>query len=292
MRNLLILTAFLVLGINISYALTVGPAKIEFVTNPGETINFNLFVRNDSEWDSEYFISIEGFSEINGEIKFFENPLEKDWFKIQDKLFLKSKEDVQIPVEINIPSHAQPGGHFLAIWVSGGSTSKEKGQVGIIGRVASLIFINVKGNAIYRANISKFEAKKFVWKFPVKFVYLIKNEGNTYIKPKGYINIKNILGKNVAVLPINSKEFHILPGTEKRLETEWQGEFAFGVYKAVFDMIYGENNNLNFDYWFVFLNLNYLIIILILVIFVIFILPLLVKKYNAYIIKKYTQKDE
>jgi hypothetical protein len=291
-KKLFFLIFPLIIFTSFTEALTVGPAKIEFTSNPGDTLNFNLFIRNDSDWDSKYYIAIEGFTDVSGERKFFENPPEKDWVEIQKEVFLKSKEDIQIPVRINIPQSAPPGGHFLAIWVGSGAPKKEAGQVGIVARVGALVFINVRGNAIYKASISKFETQRVVWNFPVKFSYLIKNEGNTYITPKGFVDIKNIFGKEVASLPINPKELQILPNTEKLLETEWQGNFAFGIYKVVFDMNYGENNSLNFSYWFVFLNVKYLMIILILIVFVVFILPILIRKYNAYIIKKYAQKNE
>ncbi|MEM5815789.1 MAG: hypothetical protein QXL14_01960 [Candidatus Aenigmatarchaeota archaeon] len=294
-KQLLILISPLILFlviINYSYALTVGPAKIEFTANPGDVLDFNLFIRNDSDWDSKFYITVEGFTDVGGERKFFENPPEKDWVNVQKEFSLKAKEDIQIPVKINIPQAAPPGGHFLAIWVGSGAPKTEAGQVGIIARVGALVFINVRGNAIYKATIAKFDAKRIVWDFPVKFAYLIKNEGNTYITPRGYIDIKNIFGKEVASLPINPKELQILPNAERLLETEWQGKFAFGIYKAIFNMNYGENNSLNFNYWFIFLNIYYIAVIVALIIFVVFVLPILIRKYNAYIIRKYTQKHE
>lgn len=291
MKKLLLIITLIVL-INFADALTVGPAKIEFTANPGDVLDFNLFIRNDSDWDSDYYLSVEGFTDVNGERKFFENPPQKDWFEFQEKVFLKAKEDTQIPVKIKIPQSAPPGGHFLAIWVGTSAPKKEAGQVGVVSRVGALIFINVRGNAIYKAEILKFNAKRVVWNFPVKFAYIIKNDGNTYITPKGFIDIKNIFGKEVASLPVNPRELQILPQTQKNLETEWQGKFAFGIYQAVFNMNYGENNSLNFNYWFVFLNIKYLIVVLLIIVFVIFVLPVLIRKYNAYIIKKYAQKNE
>lgn len=293
MKKLFALIFLSIIIVNFANALTVGPAKIEFTANPGETLTFNLFIRNDSDWDERYYIVVEGFTDVQGERKFFENPPEKDWVVIQEKeIFLKSKDDIQIPVKINIPESAPPGGHFLAIWAGTGAPKKEAGQVGIAARVGSLVFINIRGNAIYKATISKFDAKRIVWNFPVKFSYLIKNKGNTYITPRGFIDIKNIFGKDVASLPINPRGLQILPNTEKTLETEWDGKFAFGIYKAVFNMNYGENNSLNFNYWFIFLNVGYLILLLALIIFFVFILPILIRKYNAYIIRKYSQKNE
>ncbi|MCS7200859.1 MAG: hypothetical protein NZ822_01770 [Patescibacteria group bacterium] len=290
--NLGVCFLLLFLGYSISQAITVGPAKIEFTVNPGETLTFNLFVRNDSEYDTVYFLSLEGFTEINGEKKFFVDPPEKNWFNFPTKINLSAKADVQIPVAITVPNDAPPGGHFLVIWVSSGAPQIEKGQVGIVGRVGALIFINVRGNAIYRAEVSKFLANRVAWSFPVKFSYIIKNNGNTYIRPTGYVDIKNILGKTVASLPINPKEFQILPNTEKTLETQWEGPTAFGIYRAFFNMGYGESSNLNFTYWFLFLNVKWLAIIFAIVIFIIFVLPFLVRKYNSWIIEKYKSRNE
>lgn len=290
MKRLLILfLIFFGILVNFSYALTVGPAKIEFTVDPEQTLNFNLFIRNDSDFDTNYYLSVEGFTEVSGEKKFFENPPEKSWFEIQKSVFLKAKEDIQIPVKINVPRNAPPGGHFLAIWVGTGAPQKEAGQIGIVSRVGALVFINVRGDTLYRASIEKFEFKKIVYNFPVKFSYIIKNQGNTYLKPDGYIEIKNIFGKRVASLPVNPKELQILPNTEKTLETEWQGKSAFGIYRVLLTMNYGENNKINLSSWLIFLYSKYLIITIILVIFIVFIVPKLIQRYNEYIIKKYSQ---
>ncbi|GIW66878.1 MAG: hypothetical protein KatS3mg095_0776 [Candidatus Parcubacteria bacterium] len=267
------------------FALTVGPAKLEFTTDPGQVLEFSLFVRNDSDYDTKYQIVVEGFTEENGERKYIENPPEASWVEKPESIFLKAKEDTNVPIKINVPKDAPPGGHFLVFWLS---TKPEGGQVAIVQRVGALVFINVSGNAIYKAYISELKAQKIAWSFPVKFTYTIKNEGNTYITPRGDIEIKNIFGRLIADLPINPRELQILPNTSKNFEQEWKAAFAFGIYKAVFNLEYANNRN-SLTYWFAFIHLKTLLIILIVLIFVIFVLPRLIKRYNEWVIKKYTQ---
>ncbi|GBD34351.1 hypothetical protein HRbin35_00063 [bacterium HR35] len=270
---------------NSVFALTVGPAKLEFTTDPGQVLEFSLFVRNDSDYDSKYQIIVEGFTEENGERKYITNPPEASWVEAPKDIFIKAKEDTNVPIKINVPKDAPPGGHFLVLWVS---TKPEGGQVAIVTRVGALVFINVSGKAIYKAYISELKAPKIAFDFPVKFSYVIKNEGNTYITPKGNIEIKNIFGRLIADLPINPRELQLLPNTSKNFEQEWKAPFAFGIYKAIFNLEYANSRN-SLNYWFVFIHLKALIILMIIFVFVVFVLPRLIKKYNEWVIKRYMQ---
>ncbi len=286
---LLLLVVLLLLSYNSFskpvFALTVGPAKLEFTTDPGQVLEFSLFVRNDSDYDEKYQIVVEGFTEEGGERKYIQNPPEASWVEKPESIFLKAKEDTNIPIKINVPKDAPPGGHFLVFWLS---TKPEGGQVAIVQRVGALVFINVSGNVIYKANIAELKAPKFAFNFPVKFAYKIKNEGNTYITPKGDIEIKNIFGRLIANLPINPRELQVLPNTLKDFEQEWKANFALGIYRAIFNLEYA-NNRSSLTYWFVFIHLKTLIIILIALVFIIFVLPRFVKRYNEWVIKKYAQ---
>lgn len=198
---------------------------------------------------------------------------------------------IEVPVVINVPQDAPPGGHFLAIGF-GTMPAKQKGSGVAIGvNVLSLVYINVSGDRIDKISVSEFNAKKVYFGFPVKFAYKIKNEGNTYVRPTGDIEINNIFGRLVANLKVNERELQILPGKEKVLENEWNTNFAFGPYKAKFNIYYGLNQsqNLVFNYWFFVFPIKAVIIALLLIIFVFFILPRLVRKYNEYIIRKAMQ---
>jgi len=283
------------LAFNFSYAVTIAPAKIEFNVNPGEEIKFSIYTRNDGEADTYLYSLVKGFTEDEAGTKIWvEDAPEIEWVKIPAKVSAPPGEMIEVPVVINVPQDAPPGGHFLAIGF-GTAPAKQKGSRISIGvNVLSLVYINVSGNRIDKISVSEFNAKKVYFGFPVKFAYKIKNEGNTYVRPTGDIEISNVFGRLVANLKVNERELQILPGKEKVLENEWINNFAFGPYKAKFNIYYGLNQskNLVFDYWFFMFPIKAVIIVLLLIIFVFFILPRLIRKYNEYIIRKALQNKQ
>jgi hypothetical protein len=292
---LLIIIGISLIVFNFSYAVTIAPAKIEFNVNPGEEIKFSIYTRNDGEAAGELYSIVKGFTEDEAGTKIWiEDAPEIEWVKIPEKVSAPPGEMIEVPVVINVPQDAPPGGHFLAIGF-GTAPAKQKGSGISIGvNVLSLVYINVSGNRIDKISVSEFNAKKVYFGFPVKFAYKIKNEGNTYVRPTGDIEISNIFGRLVANLKVNERELQILPGKEKVLENEWKTNFAFGPYKAKFNIYYGLNQskNLVFNYWFFMFSIKAIIITLLLIIFVFLILPRLIRKYNEYIIRKALQNKQ
>jgi hypothetical protein len=283
------------LAFNFSYAVTIAPAKIEFNVNPGEEIKFSIYTRNDGEAVAYLYSVVKGFTEDEAGTKIWvEDAPEIEWVKIPEKVSAPPGEMIEVPVVINVPQDSPPGGHFLAIGF-GTMPEKQKGSGVAIGvNVLSLVYINVSGNRIDKISVSEFNAKKVYFSFPVKFGYKIKNEGNTYVRPTGEVEISNVFGKLVANLKVNERELQILPGKEKGLENEWKTNFAFGPYKAKFNINYGLNQsqNLVFNYWFFMFPVKAIIIALALIIFVFFIFPRLVRNYNEYIIRKAMQNKQ
>jgi len=276
------------LDLNLSYALTVAPAKIEFNVNPGETLNFEIFVRNDQNYDVNLYSEIEGFTEEGTTKVFLGKVPEIEWVEIEKKVFLKAGDSTNIPVKIKVPQDAPPGGHFLVIWIGTIPAQSAGTGVGMSVRVGSLIYINVAGNVIEKISIQNFKAPKIAFSFPVKFRYSILNEGNTYVRPVGDVEIKNLFGRLVANLKVNSKELQILPGKSKDFEDVWENTFAFGPYQAVYRIQYGQNKELNFNYWFFVLPIKIFVLTIVVLAFAIFVLPRLIHKYNQWIIQKYS----
>jgi hypothetical protein len=289
---LLIIIGISLLSFNFSYAVTIAPAKVEFNVNPGEEIKFSIYTRNDGEAATYLYSIVKGFTEDDGGTKIWiKDAPEREWIKIPEKVSAPAGEMIEVPVTISVPQDAPPGGHFLAVGF-GTAPAKQKGSGIAIGvNVLSLVYINVSGNRIDKISVSEFNAKKVYFNFPIKFSYKIKNEGNTYIRPTGDIEISNVFGRLVSDLKVNERELQILPAKEKVFENQWITNFAFGPYKAKFNIYYGLNQsqNLVFNYWFFVFPIKAIIITLLLIIFIFFILPRLIRKYNEYIIRKAMQ---
>jgi len=276
-------------------ALTVSPAKTELNVNPGDSLILEFVVKNDSLENASIYPRVTGFSEDESGTKLFlENVPEIEWISLPKEILLTPEQESKINAKIDIPQNAPPGGHFLAVGFSTIPPKEEGSNRGVaIGiNVVGLVYINVSGKTIEKASISNFELKKFILNLPLKFKFSVKNEGNTYIRPLGEIVIKNVFGQKSGAILINPRELQILPGKEKYLENIWNPKFAFGPYKINFLMNYGSGGSIHFEKWVFIASLNQIVISLVILLFLVFGVPALVKKYNKWVISKYSDKNK
>ncbi len=273
---------------NFAYGLTIAPAKIEFDANPGDEIKFSIYTRNDGDLGEYAYSIVKGFSEDGGGGKIFiEDAPEISWVQIPEKVAVPLNQMIEVPVVIKVPENAPSGGHFLAVGF-GSFPKVQESKVGVGVNVLGLVYINVSGNRFDKISISELLFKNFYFSLPVNFSYKIKNDGNTYVRPVGDIEIRNVFGKLVANLKINERELQILPNIEKTMENSWKTNFAFGPYKATFNILYGPNKDLTLkqDHWFFVLPLNILAVLIFILILIIWIIPWLIRKYNKWVISR------
>ena len=273
----------------IAGAVTVGPVRLEYSVDPGKTINGELFLLNETNEKATFYPSFERFTEDNGQKIFSkENSDLVTWFKIPSAVVLNPGESKQIPVAINVPKNASPGGHFAVMWWGTAPPSEAGKQVSIVTRAGILVYLRVSGNIVESAEISSFRANsRFYTKFPISFSLLFKDTGNVALKPGGEITVSNIFGVVKIVLPVNNDGANVLPQSSKRFVSQWENsEFLIGPYKATINLTYGESKKtISQTYWFFAVSRNFIYILLGLII-VLFFIPKAIKKYNRWIIKK------
>jgi hypothetical protein len=275
------------------YAITVGPAKIEYKANPGEKINDRLVIINDSQTNQTFYAAFEKFTEVNGEKKFLpsEPTALSEWFKMEKTVTLKPGEQKNIPFTIDIPENAPPGGHFAVIWW--GTAPNDSKQVSIVTRAGILVYLEVSGEINEKGSVTAFSLpynKKIVFELPNDFIVNFKNEGNTYLKPKGEITIRNLFNNKIAAYKVNNKERIIFPNNSQILNIAPQfteTPFALGLYKATLALSWGEKDN-HFNKTFNFIVFPWKTI---LVAFIILLITFLIffkgiRKYNQWIINK------
>lgn len=275
------------------FAVTVGPAKIEYRADPGEIIGSTLVLINDSDGPQTLYSAFEKFTEVGGEKKFLPGePTElAHWITLPKNVMLGPGEQRQVPVTIKIPKNAPPGGHFAVIWW--GTASPDAKQVSIVTRAGILVFLRISGEVNESAELLKFSAdrgKFFFGKMPENFVVLFKNNGNTYQKPKGEIFVKNIFGGKIVDFGVNEIDMILLPDTENTLRIAKKFEkapFAFGFYKADLSLRWGEKpESAEKSVWFFVFPWKEALGggVLLILLFLIFTRG--IKKYNAWIINK------
>ncbi len=179
--------------------------------------------------------------------EFSEGKTLAEWITVPDTPFVIPPESsVQIPVQVNVPEDAAPGGHFAAILV--GTRPPEgtkKQQVSTSQIVTSLFFVRIAGDVIEKGDVRTFVAEdSFVDTPQVTFTIRFENKGNVHLLPQGQIVITNMWGKERGVVPINYRTNfgNVLPNSIRKFEFTWKGEQSFtdiGRYKAELTLGYG-----------------------------------------------------
>lgn len=283
MKKLIIFTVLFVLELALfpcqSSALTISPAKIILSADPGERVETQMRVRNDTDRITTFYPAFESYSTKGGEEPVFSK---QDyglptWIKTDpSELTLGYKETGVVSVIIDVPKDAEPGGHYATLFWSPAPPEGKGTGVGIVTRVGALVLLDLSGDVVVSGELSNFKANKtFFNRLPVSFTYSLENKGTVHLGPEGKIVIKNILGKTSAILDANPAKSHVLPGDTRTFPAaNWEPEggmpkiegkgfftdikrelkgFAFGYYRAHISVEYGKeeikNSQASFGFW-------------------------------------------
>jgi len=238
--------------------LTVYPARQFLEVNPGERTSVAVNFVNQAKEPVSGFIKIVDFivRDNQGTPELIENNftapekyMASNWFKTNyDKVTLPANEKVTIQAQIDVPKNANPGGKYVAIYFQSQPTQIQKNTenqletgTGIFPRLASLIYIKVKGPIKESAFITKFQPKQPFFEYgPVEIETEILNRGDYHISPKGEIVLTNIFGKVVEKSVL--KEANIFPETTRTFKNVLGDKWMIGKYRASLTAVYGEKN--------------------------------------------------
>ncbi len=319
----------MLLGLMIPFAsdaVTVSPPLLEIEAAKGDIINQSIKVRNEGADTVTYYISAQKFiaSGEKGRPGFVSTAVEDvdlaSWIKFNyDNITIPGGQSVEIPFTITVPNFAGPGGHYAAIFLSTlpPESVAAGSQVAIASRIGTLVLLRIAGEVNESAELAEFSAGSDSYaSLPVDFSVRIKNNGNVHIKPVGAIVIKNMFGSVAGTVAVNDKGGNILPDSMRKFDKEenvvwvknskavgattfWgkyleeKENYAFGKYTAHLALSYGTAGR-KLTAATTFWVIPWHVIAVNLVVLVLFIIAiyLLVKKYNAWILKKYGKKAE
>lgn len=316
---LVLITVFGILPNTVS-AITLSPTRFEISGNPGETLNYELSIINESQKTEIYYTSFANF-EAQGETgdPAFTPPTEGlgTWITTpSETVGVGPQEEKKIPFTVKIPNDATPGGHFAVVFFGNQPQNINGKNVGVGSQAGVLILLSVNGEVKESAGVYDFNTKKkqFFYKtLPVNFEYRLKNEGGDRVKPVGKIVLHNTFFIPTEKLDANPTNGNVLPNSTRKFSVDWikysrpedfRGKenivgkffdnaiyewknFALGFYTAHLKTTYGINETKTSNWTFFFVFPWELIIVLIVLGFIIFFLGgKLIKKYNRYIIEK------
>ena len=222
-----------------SFSINVSPPSIHLSTPPGGTDSGTITVENksDSSIDMQAYVE-DWVYNPDGSKKFLppgSTPLScAKWINIYPKKFhLEPKDRMGVQYTISIPEDAE-GGHYTVIFfesIVGDDDAEGELMVRFAGRIGTIIYQETKGKVDKSASIVSFECGRPDQNKPLEAKVIFKNEGNTYIKAEGVMQIidgkGNIFGRR-GLGPINT-----LPGDTMEYSTEWLGQLEEGEYDVI-----------------------------------------------------------
>ncbi len=211
-----------------AFALTLSPAKIEVTGDPGSVLVGEIKLYNEQDREEKLYISYENFepSDDSGTPRFV-GATEglATWIKTeQDVINMDAKNRREVPFRITIPSDAEPGGYFAAVFFGNQPPSEDGGQVSIGGRLGVLVLLRVSGDVPETGGITEFypTKKQLVYShLPISFTHRFSNTGGDRTTPKGEIQIKNMFGFSVDTVIANEIGGTVLPQSTRKFEAIW-----------------------------------------------------------------------
>lgn len=171
------------------------------------------------------------------------------WFTVQSgEIVIPPEQSLDVPIVVNVPQNAAPGGHFAAILV--GTKPPETAEVVALKTsqvVTSLFLVRVSGDVVEHGSIREFSIDKALQDTPdADFTLRFENDGTVHLQPQGDITIFNMWGKERGFIPINQKSNYgnVLPNSIRKFSFHWSGESSLtdiGRYKAIATLTYGSD---------------------------------------------------
>jgi hypothetical protein len=213
------------------------PVKINETVRPGESLVKTFKVFNASYTEGTFYTDIQDFkvsSEL-GSPTFFEGIANPDaryslrsWLEVEEEF----KKSITVParsfgsfeVTIDVPENAEAGGHYAAVFLQTAPPASEGNtSVSSVGRIASLLLINVPGEVDESLVVEDFSTNKEIYfegNPRVLFSTHLKNEGTVHAIPTGAFFISGGSYFRPRSVLYNINQLAVMPGAPPRKITE------------------------------------------------------------------------
>lgn len=291
---------------NTGQALEIAPPVINLTANPGETIKTQISLRDVSSGKlivkGQVNDFVAGGEDGTPKILLEENESNpyslKSWVMPLPELLLKPKQIENLPVTINVPANAAPGGYYGVVRFTATPPELEGSGVSLSASLGALVFLKVNGEVKESLAIEEFSINNsgrsgpVFESTPLKFVERIKNTGNIHEQPSGQITITDMFGKKVATVNVNLPPRNILPQSIRKFEQSLDSSVLgdkklFGKYTADLRITYGTNGQVvtsSQTFWVIPYTLIAIGIAILIIGF--FALRHMIRRYNRHIVKK------
>ncbi|MFW6016701.1 MAG: hypothetical protein ACOCRK_09710 [bacterium] len=228
--------------------IAVSTMSIDVSSVPGQNVSTTFTVYNLGDEIEEVYIDtgdwdydFEGNNRILPPLS-IEKSL-ANWLQITPSYFVLDKgEQKRVELSINIP-HEEVGPYWGLAFVknnpkltgeteevNGRSTKMYASQTYAIKVNYTDVNNNQKEGKIVKASVN-YDKNSLL-----NFETVFENLGNSFLEPKGKIEIINEDGQQVDV--VNIKKFMVLPGYKRKIQTPYNKDLSAGNYVAIFVLDY------------------------------------------------------
>jgi hypothetical protein len=273
-----------------SITLTAVPPRLgddnSLSIKPGERIQTSIKVRNNSDKAftvntiiDDFILDKDGETPVAINIDVDYRWSLRDWIVLAPEFQnLQPKQTGVINVIINVPENALPGGHYAMITHkpvglgAHGLEAQEEASSIIAQRVGTLVYVIVEGPITQEAYVRDFTFPKFTEYGPVPFSFSVDNQSDIHIKPEISIEIRNLFGRKIDTIQLDSK--NVFPMMSRGFGGEWDKVWGMGFYRARLIMSYGTDAGVtivNTNFWLLPITLVMSVFIVLITTLVIFI---------------------
>ncbi len=187
----------------------LSPAKIEMTMRPGQSETKYLYITNRFMVPAIFSISVQDFSGSS-------NPQDgatlvniasaQNYFNITDASFTSaSGEWGMVAANVTIPTAGVASGEFFAaLLVSGTPQGLAGGAAKIVSRLGALFFVRTQSNVVEAGVLKDFNFQQSdTLNKKQSFTLTFENTGTTHLNPYGGIEVRNMFGKLIRVIPVD-----------------------------------------------------------------------------------------
>jgi len=228
-----------------AFGISITPANIDRCVSKDDHI-IPITIENPGDETLEYFIYASSLGQnLDGEaisIDAIDAPFSLvRWIKFYPAKFKLTGGETQIvEADIQIPKDTG-GGLYGIIYVEARPLRPSGEHVASVPRVGAITLLTLPGESIKEAEIT---AVDVVQNKPGEEIHILStfhNTGNIYLRPEGYVIIRNQTGEEIAKVFI--KPGKILPGYSRQLTAKWKIEdLQVGVYTAEVHLTFAEKS--------------------------------------------------
>ncbi len=218
--------------------ITMSPTSRQYTLDAGSVMNDKLTIINDGTTDYDFLLYARPYSIENNQYDkpdfttTVQNADLYSWVQFPTaKYHIKAGATMNVSFSVHVPSEAAPGGHYGVVFAEVQPSPEQAAGNSVVRkkRVGAIIYATVNGAVKLVGNGAGGEIPFWQVQPPLRATVAAKNTGNTHFTDKIKLTVRDVLGN---VRYQSTKDYQVLPGTTRTVETNWESAPWFGFYRV------------------------------------------------------------